>query len=53
MVNTLIPWVLVGVFLWLWYFVGNIDFLAKDGGGLRDAYWIFTVIAAAMLAGGK
>ena len=54
MVNTLIAWVLVGVFAWLWFFLGGeIPFLTGAEGEMRDSYWFFTIIAAAMLAGGK
>ncbi|MEE8258778.1 MAG: hypothetical protein V3R20_03715 [Sphingomonadales bacterium] len=52
MVNTLISWVLVGIFAWAWFYVGgDIPFLTGEGGEMRDSYWFFTILAAAMLAG--
>jgi len=50
MVNTLIAWVLVGVFAWVWWLAGTQVAFIADAGDLSDAYWWFTILAAALLA---
>lgn len=54
MVNTLIAWVLVGVFGFIWYWVGTAaPYVGSGGDSPADIYWFFTILAFAMMAGGK
>ncbi|MEE8295069.1 MAG: hypothetical protein V3R64_05110 [Sphingomonadales bacterium] len=55
MVDNLIKGVLVGIFGYVWYFLGTWEMLR--GAGYADdpgtGYMFFTILAAALLASGK
>lgn len=54
MMDNLIKGVLLGIFGYVWYWVGGFAPWVTDGSGnIGDAYWFFTIVAAGLLASGK
>lgn len=50
MVNTLIKGVLLGIFGYLWYYLGTGAPYIGSGGDISTSYMAFTVVAAYLLA---
>lgn len=53
MVNNAIHWVLGGILLLAWWFVGNTEYYAVEG-VIGDGYWLATIFTVALMkASGK
>lgn len=49
MANNAIHWVLAGIFLFLWYYVGNQGYYAAEGGGISMGWMFTTVLTVALM----
>lgn len=49
MANKAIHWVLAGIFVFLWFYVGHKGYYANEAGDLSNGWWLATLLTVGAL----